>query len=175
MAKPSSRTLLLLRHAKAVPVEAGGEDRERPLAPRGHEDARIMGKHIADQRYKPDIILCSPSKRTVETLEHVLPFLGAAQAMRYEERLYLADRAQLLAHVRKLDSKANCALLVGHNPGMEELALTLAEPEGKDFKRMTEKFPTAALCALEFKIESWRDVRPGEGKLREFARPKDLD
>ena len=175
MAKPSSRTLLLLRHAKAVPAEAGGEDRERPLAPRGHEDARAAGKHIADRGYKPDVILCSPSKRTAETLEHLLPFLGAVQSMRYEEALYLADKAQLLAHVHKLEAKADCALLIGHNPGMEELALTLAEPEGNEFKRMTEKFPTAALCVLEFKTVTWRDVRPGEGHLREFARPKDLD
>lgn len=168
------RTLLLLRHAKAVPAEAGGEDRERPLSQRGREDARAMGQHIAEQGYAPGLVLCSPSKRTVETLEQVRPFLEAAVAVRHEEALYLADRAQLLSRVCKIEGKTRTALLIGHNPGMEELALALAAPEGKDFKRMLEKFPTAALCALEFASGSWRGIRPGEGRLREFTRPKDL-
>ena len=173
MAKAALKTLYLLRHAKAAPAEAGGEDRERPLTERGHEDAAEMGRHMAEAGYKPAVILCSPSRRTVETLEHILPRFATVQSLRHEESLYLATRGQLLAQVHGIADCASGVLIVGHNPGIVELALALAAP-GKEARRMAEKFPTCALAVLEFKTPSWREAAPGEGHLRAFARPKDF-
>lgn len=173
MAKAAIKTLLLLRHAKAVPAEAGGEDRERPLTARGIDDANAMGRHIARKRYAPDVILCSPSKRTKETFEHVKAHLPPMPQIIIDETLYLATQTQLLRRIQKEGTTKQTLFMIGHNPGMAELALALAAPEGKDVRRMAEKFPTCALAVLEFKIASWRDAAPGEGLLREFKGPKD--
>lgn len=171
------KTLLLLRHAKSN-WDGDVSDEKRPLAKRGREAAPVVGKYLAKNDYMPDLILCSTARRTVETLDLVLPFLKKGIAVKYENELYLAEYPDLLARIRWIDDKVKTVLLVGHNPGLEQLALTLAltsrGPEDDEMRTMAEKFPTAALAVITFDIKSWKDVKEGAGALKDFVRPKDL-
>lgn len=174
------KTLLLLRHAKSSWEDAALDDHDRPLNARGHAAAPAMGRQISLSGHLPDLILCSTSRRTVETLDHVLPFLRRGTPVRYERDLYLADWAALLARLQWADDSAATLLLVGHNPGLEQLAVALSvAPKGDTgeaaaLKRLAEKFPTGSLAVIGFDVASWREVAPGQGRLIAFTRPRDL-
>src|SRR5580700_1570100 len=107
--------LYLLRHAKAVPAEADGEDRDRPLAERGQRDMRAVAQWMAKRGFVPDLVLCSTSTRTRQTLAALLPQLGGRLQVLYEEGLYLAGASALLARLRKLGADRASVLVVGHN------------------------------------------------------------
>jgi phosphohistidine phosphatase len=172
------KRLLLLRHAKAVPGGAGTDDHARELMPRGRNDAARMGRYIEKNDYVPDAILASTSARTTGTVEETSAYFAAAR-VDCLEALYLAESDVILSIVRLAPDKAKSLLVVGHNPGLEQLAGLLArEPvkrkERDRFDQLEEKFPTAALAVLEFDVPRWRDVAPGEGTLKDFVRPHDL-
>jgi phosphohistidine phosphatase len=171
------KRLLLLRHAKAMP--GGADDHARELAPRGRADAPRMGRYIEEQGYAPKLILSSTSRRTVETVESVTEALTGVERTDYLDALYLAEPEVILSVVRLAPDKIASAVVVGHNPGLEQLATLLArEPvkrkERDRFDQIEEKFPTAALAVLDFDIARWRDVAPGQGTLTDFVRPRDL-
>ncbi len=173
------KRLLLLRHAKAVPAGSGIEDHERELMPRGREDAPKLGRHIEEEGYTPDLILASTSRRTMETVELVTEELKGAPRVDYLEALYLAEPEVILSVVRLAPDKMKTVMVVGHNPGIEQVATLLArEPvkrrERDRFDRIEEKFPTAALAVLDFDVARWRDVAPGDGALTDFVRPRDV-
>ena len=162
------KRLLLLRHAKAVPGGAGIDDHERELMPRGRADAGHVGRYIARQGYTPAVIVASTSRRTTETVELAGEQLGGSERIDYLEALYLAEPDVILSIVRLAPDKARSLMLVGHNPGLEQVATLLArEPvkrrERDRFDKIEEKFPTAALVVLEFDVTRWRDVQPGQG------------
>ena len=167
-------TLALLRHAKSSWDQASLSDFERPLNDRGRKAAPEMGRVLHDLKFAPDLILCSPSTRTRQTLDLVLPCLkGPAPSIHYEKDLYHASAALLLEQMRRIDDKIRTALVVGHNPGLHALALTLAGEGGTDdLTRLTSKFPTAALALLSFTAPNWRGVAPGKGWLEAFAVPE---
>lgn len=128
--------------------------------------------------YDPALVLCSTAERTKETLELVLSALASEPEIRYDRALYLAEWPQLLAEIREAPS-VSPLLLVGHNPGLEQLAIALAlQPqnpaERSRAEKMAQKFPTGALAVLDFDIRAWGGVKPGLGRLVDFARPKDL-
>lgn len=169
------RTLLLLRHAKSSWDDPVSSDFDRPLAPRGRKAAPPMGAAIAARHWLPDRVLVSPSLRTRETWNLVAPHLPAGVEVAYPDELYMADPAEILKLVRAAPETTDNLLVLGHNPGLDELAALLADggSDAEALGRMAEKFPTAALARFEFQGK-WRDLAPGGGHLTHFVRPKDL-
>jgi phosphohistidine phosphatase len=172
--------LLLLRHAKSDwTASAKVDDHERPLNGRGRRTAPEMGEYLRLKNYMPALVLCSTATRAKETLELILPALKSTPKVRYDRKLYLADWPQLLMAVQKAPVKISPLLLVGHNPGLEQLALALAlKPqsvaERGRAQKLAQKFPTAALAVFDFEIKNWKEVKPGFGRLVDFVRPKDV-
>jgi phosphohistidine phosphatase len=117
-------------------------------------------------------VLCSGARRTRETLERIEPALGAAD-IRIEEGLYGAGKDALLERLRAIPDGVESVMLIGHNPGLELLALDLARP-GPELRELEEKFPTAALAALTFAGSSWSELAPGAAELAAFVKPRDL-
>lgn len=172
------KTLFILRHAKSDRDNPALKDHDRPLNERGRDAAPKMGAYIKAQGYKPDVILCSTSRRTVETYDLIKEALGEAN-VKFEETLYLAEKRHLIDRLRWLEDDLKSAMIIGHNPGLEELANAIAaspkkEKEERLHRRMREKFSTAALAVITLPITAWRDAKPGTGKLVDFMRPKDL-
>jgi len=170
--------LLLVRHAKSD-WGKDADDHDRPLSPRGRKAAPEVALYMASREYLPDMVLCSTAQRTRETLDLLLASWRKKPDIRYERSIYLAEWPVLLANLKKAPSRASPLLLVGHNPGIEQLAIALAVPpndaqERARLQRLTQKFPTAALAVFDFEIASWRNLRPGSGHLFDYVRPKDL-
>jgi len=173
------KRLFLLRHAKASRDEPGIDDSDRVLAPRGREDAALMGRFLKDEVYLPDQILCSTSARTRETLALLQPQLGAHPAVQYLEALYLAEADEIIALVSDVRDSVGALMVIGHNPGMEDCARALVRPPEdrklrKRYDSMSAKFPTGALAVIDFDIESWSGIGGWTGELELFMRPKDL-
>jgi phosphohistidine phosphatase len=163
-------TLYLLRHAKSSWDEPGLRDRERPLAPRGRRDAKRIAKHLVEHGVEPELVLCSDAKRTRETLELLRPALGSA-TVEIEDELYGASADELLGRIRLVADSVASALLIGHNPGIQDLALTIASG-GMEVKRLESKFPTAALAT--FSLREWSRLSRASAALEAFVVPKQL-
>lgn len=168
------RTLLLLRHAKAVPADEAHDDHERALAERGHAQAERIAAHLADEGFAPDLVLCSTARRTVETLAHARHALPAEAQVEIERRLYLASPGTLLSRIQDAPREARTILVIGHNPGLEDLARGLAGSGRRKALERLDAFSTAALAVLRFD-GPWRDLAPGAARLDALVRPKDLD
>ena len=169
------QTLYLLRHAKSYWGDPGLDDHDRPLDARGERAAAVLGVYFAQREFHPTLVLCSSARRTRQTLESLLPHLSGNPELAVEERIYLASGAQLLSRVQEIDDSQSQVLLVGHNPGIADLARTLAGGgERVSLRRLAARFPTAASAACEFDLEHWRDLAPGSGRLLGYATPKDL-
>jgi phosphohistidine phosphatase len=173
-ASPVMRTLILLRHAKSSWDHPGLDDFVRPLNDRGRKAAPEMGAALKRLNLKPNLILCSPSRRTRETLDLVLPFLPLPPPdIRYPENLYLAGTRDLISQVQKITPEMNTAMIVGHNPGLHGLALALAgQGEAQNLSLLRQKFPTAALAVLTFAGDDWHQAGPAQGTLTAFLTPK---
>jgi phosphohistidine phosphatase len=167
--------LLLLRHAKAVLGEPGMADFDRPLAERGQKAAKLMGRYLAEHDLVPDLALCSPARRTMETWENAARELPKAE-LRVLDALYdFGDGSVQLHAIRQHGGSARRLLLVGHNPAIQSLALALAgHGETALRRRMLEKYPTAGLAVIGFPAARWPDVAEGKGHLQAFIRPRDL-
>lgn len=152
------RTLVLLRHAKAE-RPAGVPDADRPLSPRGHADAHAAGAWLKS-RYQPDLVLCSPSKRTRQTWQAVASALGAAPKVRYERRLYLGDADEVLAVVHGIEDAVATVLLIGHNPALSDVAETL-DPRGP---LDSDGLRTCGI-AVHALDGSWRDFTAGRAPI----------
>jgi phosphohistidine phosphatase len=166
------KTLFLLRHAKSSWKEEGLADRERPLAPRGRKATGVIASHLRDSGVVPDLVLCSSAVRTRETLEGIAPAFGAEVETEIEGGLYAASSGALLERLRTLDDGVESVLMIGHNPGIEELAILLAAG-GDKLDAMRRKYPTAALATLRFD-GSWDELAPGGAELADFVTPKGL-
>ena len=169
------KTLYLLRHAKSDWGEPGLDDHDRPLDARGERAAAVIGIHFAQQRYQPSLVLCSSARRTRQTLESLLPHLPGHPELVFERGIYMASCAALLSRVREIDDAKSAVLLIGHNPGIADLARTLVgSGEPASLRRLASRFPTAASAVCEFDLERWGDLRPRAGRLLAYATPKDL-
>lgn len=167
------RRLMLLRHAKSDWPD-GVSDLDRPLARRGKEAAPRMGRYLQEEGLLPDLVLISPAKRTRETWDLVAPFIGDV-ATRTEPRIYEAPSARLLTVVREVGPEVRNLLLVGHNPGSEDLAKHLVgHGDRYAFARLTQKYPTAGLAVIDFAAESWGEIEPRGGRLDRFVTPATL-
>ncbi|MEW9807533.1 histidine phosphatase family protein [Mesorhizobium sp. ZMM04-5] len=169
------KKLLLLRHAKSSWDDPNLSDFDRPLAPRGRQAAPRMGREIARRGWTPAMALVSPALRTRQTWDLVAAELTGKPAVSYHEALYEVAGDTLLEAIRRTPERVGDIVLVGHNPGMEELAAALAGSgsAGKALGRMAEKFPTGALARFEFD-GAWATLKPGTARLTHFLRPKDL-
>jgi len=171
------RQLLLLRHAKSSWDDPALSDHARPLNARGRQAAAAIAQAMRDLGLSPDIVLVSSARRTLQTLEALTPFEDGA-LIEPMDALYLAPWRRLLEAVQAAPATARSLLLIGHNPGLHELALALAGAAGlagggAEAQRLAEGYPTGALA--EFTIAaSWRGLEPGGARLVRFLAPRDL-
>ncbi len=164
-----TRRLMLLRHAKSDWPDL--PDRDRPLAKRGRRDAPIIGRWLRDHGYLPDTVICSAARRTRQTWELVAPELGGSPSVSFEPRAYAASAMTLLYLVRELSATSRAALLIGHNPGVADLATSLAQPPDHDDAPI--RFPTAAVAILDVSGD-WADLSPGQARLLDYTTPAEL-
>ncbi len=169
------RQLLLLRHAKSSWDDPRLSDHARPLNARGRRAATAMAQVMRDLRLSPDIVLVSSARRTLQTLEALAPFEDGPLVEPMDD-VYLAPWPRLLDLLRNVPQTARSVLLIGHNPGLHDLAMALlgagATPTA-DARRLGEGYPTGALA--EFSIASpWSGLESGGGRLVRFLAPRDL-
>ena len=166
------KTLTLLRHAKSGWDDPALTDFQRPLNARGREAALAMGRELKRLGLTFDCVLASPAARVTETIDGLTEAFGPLSPV-YDERVYLAPVATLLSMIR--DTADACAdlLIVGHNPGMERLALLLSRP-GPLHDQIAAKYPTGALAEIVFAVDHWDEVAESAGALQRFLRPRDL-
>ena len=167
------RRVYLLRHAKSSWKDSSLADRDRPLAGRGRRAAAAIADHLEAEGIRPDLVLCSPARRTRETLERLETALGDRVEARFEEALYGAGEAELLARLRAVPPEVSSVMLIGHNPGLEDLALALAST-GDGLARMREKYPTGALATIDLPADEWDAIEADTGELVAYVRPRDL-
>jgi len=174
------KTLIILRHGKAEPHTGGAADHNRGLMPRGAAASAGMGAHLARHGPMPDLVLCSDARRARETMEAALAMLGTGPKTEIEPGLYLAEPEMILRRLRKVDDRFGAVLIVGHNPGLHDLARDLVKPPASgaaadQFPRLVAKFPTGTLAVLNLDIESWAYIDYGMARLEAFLTPKDLE
>jgi phosphohistidine phosphatase len=166
------RALHLLRHAKSSWDDPSLADADRPLAPRGRRAAKKVGAYLRSARIEPALVLCSPSQRTRQTLELIRPH---AVETRFDRALYGAGPDELCAVLRSVRGEVPSVLVIGHNPGLQQLAVLLAGAgDERQIARMTAKMPTAALASFDLNIGRWDDLRQGDGTLVGYVVPKEL-
>jgi phosphohistidine phosphatase len=168
------KTLYLLRHAKSSWRDEALDDFDRPLTKRGRAAAEAIGRLMTAEGLAPGQILCSASQRTRETLERLQRQFAAAVPVRYEKQLYLADTTALLRRLKRLNDTLASVMLIGHNPGIEGLALLLLDDANRRHGRMGAKFSTGALAVLSIDVDHWSALQPGCARLESFVRGKDL-
>ena len=160
------KTLLLLRHAKSSWKDESLRDFDRPLTQRGIKAATRMGRFVRKRKLQPDLILSSPAERARETTAVLIECSGLSAELRYDERIYEASATRLLEVISQIEETAAVVMLVGHNPGFEELLESLT---GEN-----HNMSTAALACIELNVEKWNKSRAGTGRLEWLMGPKDL-
>jgi phosphohistidine phosphatase len=169
------KTIYLLRHAKSSWKDATVADFDRPLATRGKLAAEAIAAYISAHDILPGQILCSPSRRTRDTLQIIEQGLASAVPIRFEKAIYLAEAALLLRRLKRLSDSLSSVMVVGHNPGTEHLARMLTGAgDAKARDRLAEKYPTGALAVLSADVDHWGDMQPGCARLEDLVWPKDL-
>lgn len=168
------RTLYVLRHAKSDWGDSSLRDFDRPLNERGWKAAKAMGRAMREREFMPDLVLVSPAARTIETLARVEEGFGDKFEVIEERSIYLAEIETLIGLVRSAPAEFGRLMIVGHNPGMHELVLSLTEGPRDLREEAASKFPTAALAEISFDVGDWADVAPGTGQVRSFLKPRDL-
>lgn len=169
------RRLLLLRHAKAERSGAGAADQERNLIERGRSDAGKIGRYMAAHGLVPDRVLLSTALRCRQTWAHAAEAFRPQPPAASSPALYNATPQALLAAVRETPAAARTLLVIGHNPGLHELALLLiAAGDVEERERLREKLPTCGLVAIDFAFDDWVTLHPRCGRLERFVSPRTL-
>jgi phosphohistidine phosphatase len=166
------KRLYLLRHAKSSWDDPTLADHDRPLAPRGRRAARVLAGHLQREGVAPELVLCSSSRRTRQTLKRIKAALRDKADVQIESELYAASAAELLEVLHEVPDEVKSVMLIGHNPGIQDLAMSLASA-GSEIPRLRSKFPTAALATLELN-GTWRELAPGSAELVSLVKPKEL-
>jgi phosphohistidine phosphatase len=170
------KQLYLLRHAKSSWDDPDIDDFDRTLNKRGRRAAKAMAGYFREAGLAPSVVLCSPAKRTRETLKYLQPSLGGAPVL-FDRRIYEASYQTLLQCLADLPADAESVLLIGHNPGLERLALYLMSDRGHGVgaARLQDKYPTGSLAILLAPANDWVSLKVGSCRLDDFIRPADLD
>jgi phosphohistidine phosphatase len=165
---------MFLRHAKSSWPSSGMQDAARPLSERGQAAARLMGAYMAHHSLIPDRILCSPARRTRETWAGIASQWPADMDVVFDQRLYEATPQSILSVIR-VQHDARTLLVIGHNPGLQEAAeLLIAAGDVELRERLREKFPTAALAAIDFAIDKWKSIHERSGRLDRYITPRSV-
>lgn len=160
------KKLLLMRHAKSSWDDPDWTDFERPLTTRGRRDALAAGDALRTRNIKPGIVSSSPANRALTTARLLSKGVGyALEDIHVDERMYETGRAELLEVVHSLDDRHGTALLVGHNPGMQSLAMYLSTFRDPHFQ-------TCAVVCLGFDVDSWKAVERSKGEVLFYELPK---
>jgi len=167
------KQLYLLRHAKSSWKDPSLPDHDRPLAGRGRRAAKAIARHMQDHGIEPELVLCSTARRARETLDRIEPALGTS-TVRVEDDLYAASAPALLARLRTVPDTVESVMVIGHNPGLQDLALDLARPS-PTVRELATRYPTAALATLAFPASSWQELDSDTTELVELVRPRDLE
>jgi phosphohistidine phosphatase len=166
------RRLLLLRHAKSSWSDAELADHDRPLSSRGRHAADAVRDHLEQLTTPAVLVLCSSAARTVETLQRIRPALPPDVAVEIEPALYGASADELLARLRRVPAAVRGTMLIGHNPGIEDLAALLTGDGDRAARAaMERKFPTAALAHLTID-QPWSALGAGIATLERFWTPR---
>ena len=167
----STKRLFVLRHAKSSWDNPGLDDHERPLASRGRRALEVMSSHMKDSGINPDLVLCSSSRRTRETLSG----LGVGGEHLIEPALYSASCDEVIARLRELAEDVSAAMVIGHNPALQVLVLRLTNHDAGlvDSRRdaIKRKFPTGALATISIQC-AWGELASGRGRLEDYVTPK---
>ena len=166
------KTVYLLRHAKAEPASDKQEDINRNLAERGREACSVIGSYMKEKDYLPSYVLCSPATRTRQTFDLVTQSMGIVPKHEFEKKIYASTTEGIIALLHHFDDSITSAMVIGHNPVMHHLALTLAQPISTNLHATLElKYPTGALTVLQFPVDSWQAISYGAGELVDFFTP----
>jgi len=170
------RRLFLLRHAKAEKSEPGTKDSARVLIDRGRKDAAKIGAYMAAHALVPDRVILSPAARTQETWKYAAAAFHPAPAAMSAEKIYDATPHSIMAVIKDAPAAAHTLMVIGHNPGLYELALMLIAAGDVDAReRLREKLPTSGLVIIDFAFDNWNKLHPQSGRLERFISPKSLE
>ncbi len=171
------KKLFLLRHAQALPTEVGATDKERRLSPKGAGDAQALGSAMLHRHYIPDIIYCSAATRTRQTMENLLEGMGGPEIETHLlDTLYDAGRAEVLNLVQETDNRNGNILVIGHNPTIYELSVTLAVDGAPALlKTLMEGFRPATMAVLECPAGEWNFFQPGKNMLIDLLASRDYN
>jgi phosphohistidine phosphatase len=168
--------LTVMRHAKSSWGDSGLKDFDRPLNDRGRTSARAVGGELKRRKARFDRVFASPALRVRETLEEVAKGYGKALDVRFDAQIYAADEQTLLDLVRSIPGEVHAPLIVGHNPGLQELLLSLAHDDEQGLRRkVSAKYPTAAVAVVELPGVRWDEVAPDSGEIVELILPRELE
>jgi phosphohistidine phosphatase len=166
------RDLLLVRHAKSAWDDPSLADHDRPLAARGERALPVLRRRVSRAEHLPDVVLCSSARRTVDTLDGIRAALPKRASIDVSDDLYLAGADTLLSRLHGLDSKVRGAMLIGHNPGLEDLATLLVGAGDAELRaQLAAKFPTGALAALSFD-GPWNHLGAGTARIIALFMPR---
>ncbi|MEL6265668.1 MAG: histidine phosphatase family protein [Pseudomonadota bacterium] len=169
------KTVILLRHAKSSWSDPELEDHERPLNKRGKAAAPLMGDWLERSGYRPDLVLCSPAKRTRQTLRRIAAAMPDMPAAVIEPRLYHADPGEMFGILAEQPDSATSVLVVGHQPGLSAFARKLVNGHVRPHcTRAFQHFPTAAAAVLTLNVARWRELTPHTAEFIDFAVPREL-
>jgi phosphohistidine phosphatase len=161
------KTLLLMRHAKSSWDDDGVSDHDRPLNTRGERSAPHMAELLLEAKLEPELILSSTALRARTTAFAVAERFGWQPEVRLRRGLYMAEPGRILAEIAGVPREVGCLLVVGHNPGMEDLV--------SDLGLMRQAMPTAAIARFHCQLETWGELGAKRGELAHVYRPKDAD
>jgi phosphohistidine phosphatase len=165
------RRLYVLRHAKSSWDDSSLDDHDRPLAGRGRKAIGRIAHYVEQNKLEPDLVLCSTARRARDTLAGLGAAVGGAR-VEFDDGIYLAAASDLTGRLNRVDDGISSVMVIGHNPGLADLVLTLAGT-GPDLPRVRTKFPTAALATLAFE-GAWEDLRTASAELVDYVVPRDL-
>lgn len=170
-------TLTLLRHAKSSWDDTVPRDFDRPLNKRGEKASIVVGAWLKREGLTFDHVVASPAVRVIDTIDQFVKGTGERIDATWDRRIYLASSATLMDVLRDQSDEFKSLLMVGHNPGMEDLVFDIVPDDGSSPLRelVWEKFPTAAIARMELDIDSWSRIDRKCGRLTHFIRPRDLD
>ncbi len=165
----------ILRHAKTEEGRAK-PDRERKLTDRGVRCAHLLGTYMRQNKIMPDLILCSTATRARETLDHLLTGLECTPDIEYQDRLYMADVAQISSAIAEADNAHSNILVIAHNPGLQLFAAEKTFENEDNDGRIYEGFPTASMATIHFAVSDWAEIsqRNVRGNLAAYVEPTDL-
>jgi phosphohistidine phosphatase len=165
------KTLHLLRHAKSSWKDPGLDDHDRPLSKRGRETARAIAAYLRQAKIVPDLVICSTAVRARQTLDPIAKAIKQPKVI-LEREIYEVAQEKIWKHLWKLPESADCVLLIGHNPGLHDLALALADADlGELVPPRGGKFPTGAMASFRFD-GAWKALRPHSAMLFSYTTPK---